>query len=62
MFLIRSQLFRPVAKLFWIAAGVLVVSLSVSLPIAYANDYESCMTACENDGGTYKRCHKRCWV
>lgn len=29
-------------------------------PLMLVDDYEDCMTGCEDAGGTYKRCHKVC--
>lgn len=60
MTLTRSSLARPDAMLLWWAAMVLIILLLAPVPVARADCYDRCMTACEQDGASNRTCGNYC--
>lgn len=52
--------FRSAATSSWLVAAALAASLFGSLPIAHADDYETCMVGCKAEGGSSRGCHQEC--
>lgn len=51
---------RPAAMSSWPATLVLAVSLLISVLPAHADDYDTCVTGCIDEGGSSSECHSVC--
>ena len=51
---------RPAVMSFRLATLALAVSLLISIPPAHADDYDTCVKRCIDEGGSFSQCHRVC--